>query len=48
MTFATSLSSSPAKAGAQSWAADWPNTARGNDNLPDRALARVGEGELAA
>ena len=48
MTFATSLSSSPAKAGAQLWAADRLDTARGNDNLPDRALARVGEGELAA
>jgi hypothetical protein len=48
MTFAPSLSSSPAKAGAQSRAADWLSAARGNDNLPDRAPARVGEGELAA
>ena len=48
MTFASSLSSSPAKAGAQLWAADWLNTACGNENLPDRAPARVGEGELAA
>ena len=48
MTFASSLSFSPAKAGAQLWAADWLNTARGNENLPDRAPARVGEGELAA
>jgi hypothetical protein len=48
MTFASSLSSSPAKAGVQLWTVDWLDTARGNDNLPDRAPARAGEGELAA
>jgi hypothetical protein len=48
MTFAPSLSSSPAKAGAQLRSADWLSAARGNDNLPDRAPARAGEGELAA
>ena len=48
MTFASSLSSSPAEAGAQVRAADWLSAARGNDNIPDWAPACAGEGELAA
>ena len=48
MTFASSLLSSPAKAGAQSRAAEWLGAARGNDNLPDWAPACAGEGELLA
>ncbi len=48
MTFASSLLSSPAQAGAQSRAAVRLSAARGNDNLPDWAPACAGEGELAA
>ena len=48
MTFASSLLSSPAKAGAQSRAAEWLGAARGNDTLPAWAPACAGEGELLA
>ncbi len=47
MSFASSLPSFPAKAGAKVRPADWLGATRDNHNLPDWAPAFAGEGRDA-